>query len=152
MLSSRKTICMLLVCLSVYATGTAQQTTAVKPKLFANLPSSILISENLLQSFFSLSQNQETILNISSGFNFPCRVLSNEIRYSNLQTIILKSASFDDAIFQISRIVNDDRSLTYTGRIINSRAFDGFVIKKDAAGIYQLEKFETDQVLEVCTL
>ncbi len=152
MLSARKTMCMLLVCLCSYAAGFAQNTLSAKPKLFENLPASIAISENLLQSFFSLNQNQETVLDFSAQFSFPCRVLSNEVKYANLQTVIVKSSIFGNAIFQVSRIVNDDRSISYAGRIINDKAFDGYVIKKLDGGAYQLQKYETDKVLDECKL
>ncbi len=152
MLSARKTMCMLLVCLSTYAAGFAQSTTAAKPKLFDNQPASIAISESLLQSFFTLSQHQETAVNFSAQFNFPFRVLSNEVKYANLQTVIVKSSAFGNAIFQVSRIVNEDRSISFTGRILNDKAFDGFMIKKLDNGSYQLQKYETDQVLDECKL
>lgn len=142
---------MLLVYLCTYAAGFAQNT-AAKPKMFENQPASIAISENLLQSFFSLNPQQETVLTFSSQFNFPCRVLSNEVKYANLQTVIVKSAMFGNAIFQVSRIVNEDRSISYAGRILNDKAFDGYMIKKLDGGSYQLQKFETDQVLDECKL
>ncbi len=150
MLSARKTMCLLLVCLCSYASVFAQQT--AKPKMFGHLPASIAISENLLQSFFTLAQNQETTLVFGPHFTFPCRVLSNQAKYSNLQTVIVRSHSFGNAIFQVSRITNDDLTSYYEGRIINENAFDGFVIKKVDGGTYQLQKFETDQVLDECKL
>jgi hypothetical protein len=152
MLSARKTMSILLVCLCTYATSFAQQPTAAKPKVFDNLPSSITISENLLQSFFSLSPNQETTLDFGSSFTFPCRVLSKQSKYNNLQTVIVKSPSFGNAIFQVSRITNDDNSISFAGRIMNEKAFDGFAIKRADDGTYKLEKFETDKVLDECKL
>lgn len=152
MLSARKTMCVLLVCLCTYATGFAQQNSSAKPKLFASLPSSIIISENLLQSFFSLSKHQETVMNFGSQFSFPCRVLSNEKKYDNLQTVIVRSPAFANAVFQVSRIVNSDNTVSYAGRILNDKAFDGYMIKKAEGGAYLLQKFETDQVLDECKL
>ena len=151
MLSARKTMCLLLVCLCTYATSFAQNT-AAKPKMFESLPATISISENLLESFFTLSQNQETVLEFGSQFSFPCRVMSNQRKYSNLQTVIVKSPAFGNAIFQVSRIVNADNTISFAGRILNDKAFDGYAIRKvDGAG-YQLQKFETDQVMDECRL
>lgn len=152
MLSARKTMSMLLVCLCTYAASFAQQPTAVKPKVFDNLPASITISESLLQSFFSLSPNQETTLDFGSSFTFPCKVLSKQAKFNNLQTVIVKSPSFGNAIFQVSRITNDDNSISFVGRIMNEKAFDGFAIKKDSDGTYKLEKFETGKILDECKL
>lgn len=152
MLSSKKTMCMLLVCLCTYATSFAQQTPAAKPKVFETLPSSISVSESLLESFFTLNKNQETTLTLGDKFSFPGKVLSNEAKYSNLQTVIVKSSAFNNAILQVSRIINEDKSITYTGRILNTKAFDGFEIKKTATGLYEFRKFETDQVTNDCSL
>lgn len=152
MLSARKTMCMLLVCLCIYGSAFAQANTTAKPKMFDHLPTSIAISETSLRTFFTLNRDQETVLNFSAQFSFPCRVLSNETKYANLQTVIVRSAMFGNAIFQVSRILNEDLSISYTGRILNERAFDGFVLKKAEGGTYLLEKFETDQVLDECKL
>ncbi len=143
---------MLLVCLCTYATSLAQDTPAAKPKVFDNLPSSISISESLLESFFNLGKNQETTLALGDKFSFPGKVLSNEVKYSNLQTVIVKSSAFNNAIFQVSRIINEDKSISYTGRILNTKAFDGFELKKNTAGLYELQKFETDKVTNDCSL
>lgn len=152
MLSARKTMSMLLVCLCAFATSFAQSTSAAKPKLFESLPASITISENLLQSFFSLSPNQETTLDFGQQFTFPCRVLSKQAKYSNLQTVIVKSPSFGNSIFQVSRIINEDNSISFSGRIMNEKAFDGYAIKRTDNGTYILEKFETDKILDPCKL
>jgi hypothetical protein len=151
MLSARKTLSLFLVCLCIYATSFAQQQ-APKPKLFDNLPSSITISESVLQSFFTLSPNQEATLNLGSSFSFPCRVLSKQSKYNNLQTVIVRSPAFDNAIFQVSKITNEDNSISFVGRILNEKAFDGFAIKKADDGTYTLEKFETGKVLDECKL
>ena len=151
MLSLRKTMLMLLVCLCSYTAATAQQS-EVKPQLFASFPSVLNISETCLQKIFSLTTDQESVIDFGNNLLFPCKVLRNEVKYSNMQTVIIRSSAFDNAMFQVSRIVNGDQSITYTGRIINERAADGLEIKKTATGTYQLKKFETDRVLEGCFL
>ncbi len=152
MLSLRKTMCMLLVCLATYSASFAQQTTAAKTRVFDNQPASITIPENLLQSFFNLGQNQEAAVNFSTQFNFPFKVLSNQVVYSNLQTVIVKSSAFGNSIFQVSKVINADRTISYEGRIMNEKAFDGYVLKKAEGGNYQLQKFETETILDECKL
>ncbi|MFT3979812.1 MAG: hypothetical protein QM687_05025 [Ferruginibacter sp.] len=108
------------------------------------------ISENSLQNIFSLTTDQETVIDFGNNFLFPCKVLRNEAKYSNMQTVIIRSSAFDNAMLQVTKITNRDQSVTYKGRIINERAADGFEIKKNTAGSYELRKFETDRVLEPC--
>jgi hypothetical protein len=151
-MSLRKTMLLLMVFLCTYAGATAQQTTIEKPKLFASYPASFAITEACLQNIFNYSANQETVIDFGSNLLFPCKIVRNEVKYSNLQTVILRSSAFDNALFQVSKIINRDQSITYTGRIINQKAADGFEIKKNNDGSYRLQKFETDKILEGCFL
>ena len=150
MLSFRKTMLLLMVCLCTYAASNAQQMPQAKPSLFAAYPSTLNITETCLQNIFSMVKEQEAVIDFGNNLLLPCKVLSNEVKYSNLQTVIIRSSAFDNALFQVSRITNPDLSFTYTGRIINERAADGFEIKKTPGGLYQLKKFETDRILEGC--
>jgi hypothetical protein len=65
--------------------------------------------------------------------------------------LMIRSSENSHSIFQLSKITNNDKSISYTGRIINSDAADGYVIKNND-GIYSLQKFETDKILEPCKL
>lgn len=152
MLSLTKTMLLSLVCLCTYAGAAAQQSPEVKPKLFSSYPSTLNISESCLQNIFNLATGESAIIDFGNSLLFPCKVLRNEIKYSNMQTVIIRSTAFDNAMFQITKITNTDQSISYKGRIINERAADGFEIKKSAGGSYQLQKFDTDKVLEGCFL
>lgn len=151
MLSLRKTMLLSLVCLCTYAGATAQQS-EVKPSLFASYPSVLNISESCLQNIFSFSSGQDAIIDFGNNLLFPCKILRNEVKYSNMRIVVIRSTAFDNAMLQVTRITNPDQSVSYTGRIINERAADGFEIKRSAGGSYQLQKFETDKVLEGCFL
>lgn len=152
-MSLRKTMLMLMVCLCTYAAANAQQENQVKPKLFAAYPSSFTISETTLHDIFNLAQNQVTVIDFGNNLVLPCKVLFNEVKYTNLQTVIIHSTAFNNALLQVSKITNQqDQVVSYTGRIINERSADGFEIKKAANGTYQLQKFETDKILEGCFL
>ncbi|MCC7379373.1 MAG: hypothetical protein IT255_08445, partial [Chitinophagaceae bacterium] len=87
-----------------------------------------------------------------SNFNFSGIVTSNIVKYANLQSVVIKSPDFSNTIFSVSKILNDDGTVSYTGRIINQNFFDGFELKKNLAGNYQLIKIETDKVIPVCFL
>jgi hypothetical protein len=144
---------MLMVCLCTYAGATAQPSAEVKPNLFASFPSVLNISESCLQNIFSMVRDQEAVIDFGNNLLFPCKVLRNEVKYANMQTVIIRSSAFDNAMLQVSKITNSrDLSISYTGRIINERSADGFEIKKLATGSYQLQKFQTDRILEGCFL
>ena len=153
MLSLTKTMLLSLVCLCTYAGAAAQQSTqGAKPKLFASYPSTLTISESCLQNIFHLAAGETTTIDFGNNLLFPCKILRNDVKYSNMQTMIIRSTVFDNAMFQVTKITNADQSISYKGRILNERAADGFEIKRAAGGSYQLQKFETDKVLEGCFL
>lgn len=128
----------------------AAQAQATKPSVFNAYPSTLSISESALQNLFNFNANQETVINFGSNFLFPCKVLRNETKYGNMQTVIIRSSAFDNAMLQVTKIINRDQSVVYKGRIINERAADGFEIIKKPSGLYELKKFETDRILEPC--
>lgn len=152
-MSLRKTMLMLLVCLCTYAATNAQLTNQpAKPALFASYPATLSISETSLHNIFSLVKDQEVTIDFGNNLILPCKVLRNEIQYSNLQTVIIRCSAFDNAMLQVSKVINEDQSILYAGRLINERSADGFEIKKAGNGTYQLRKFETDKILEGCFL
>ncbi|MGG9960250.1 hypothetical protein [Ferruginibacter sp. SUN106] len=142
---------MLMLCIGIATTTYSQGTTGAKPKLFSNYPGKIICSEQELSKVFAAGVNHTIDLNFSDNFLFSGTVTSNVVKYANLQTATIKSPFFADAVFAISKITNADKSTSYIGRIINTKYFDGYELKKDAADNYQLIKIETDQVIQVCS-
>ena len=138
---------MLLLCLTT-AVSNAQTT---KPNLFAAYPQRIDVSETIFQNAFTSSKGQAVAIALGSTLVFKGTVVANEFKYANLQSITIKSPEFDDAFLSISKIINDDKTVTYTGRILNSKAADGYEIKRDAAGNYKLLKFESNRILQDCS-
>ncbi len=140
---------MLLCIISI--TGYSQDNTA-KPKQFSNFPATIECNQTELSRIFSAPAGQNINLHFGSNFNFSGIVTSNIVKYANLQSVVIKSPDFSNTIFSVSKILNDDGTVSYTGRIINQNFFDGFELKKNLAGNYQLIKIETDKVIPVCFL
>jgi hypothetical protein len=144
-----KTLVLLLLCLS---TVTAySQKTSIKPTLFSKYPESIQLSKNILQNTLNANEGEEVVISFSGDFRFKGIVLSNIKKYDNLQSVIIRSAFFGNAVLQVTRITNEDKTVSYTGRIINPNAADGYQIKKDKNDNYSFEKFETNTILQDCS-
>ena len=137
---------LLLCCLTI----TAFSQNSAKPKQFASYPEKIKCSEQELARIFTSSPGQQIRLSFSDNFTFSGNVTSNIVKYANLQTAVIISPDYYNTIFSVSRITNDDGTLSYIGRIINQNYFDGFELKKDPSGNYQLKKIETDKVIQGC--
>ncbi len=140
----------LVLFLSVISLTGFAQTIPAKPQQFNNFPSTINLSADVLESLFSSAEGENINLEGSDNFSFNGKVTSNLVKYSNLQTAVLRSPEYDNTIFSVSKITNADNSITYLGRIINKKYFDGFELKKNENGNYQLIKMETDKVIQDC--
>ncbi|HMI78905.1 MAG TPA: hypothetical protein VK484_08925 [Ferruginibacter sp.] len=130
--------------------GLAQNPNGSKPKQFNNFPDVINCSETTLSNIFNAAAGQNISLSFSDNFSFTGSVTSNIVKYSNLQTAVVRSPLFNNSIFSVSKIINKDNSVSYLGRIINKNYFDGYELKQNAAGNYQLVKMETDRVIPDC--
>lgn len=142
---------MLLLSTFIVSTVFSQTGTVSKPKQFNNFPDVITCPEAELSSIFTSSPGQGISLSFSNSFTFSGTVVNNVVKYSNLQTAVIKSPAFNNSIFSVSRIVNKDNSISYLGRIINKDFFDGYELKRDASGSYHLIKMETDRVIQDCS-
>jgi hypothetical protein len=138
---------LIVLCTILSATSFAQ----TKPTLFDAYPETISLSKTLITDAFSYNTGTAVSINISSNFKFAGTVISNQQKYDNLQTIMIRSSENSLSVFQISKITNKDNSISYAGLIINQDAADGYVIKNNN-GIYSLQKFESGKILEPCKL
>ena len=121
-----------------------------KPKQFSNFPAVITCSEQELSRVFTASPGQTISLSFSDNFIFSGTVKSNISKYANLQSAVIVSPDYSNTIFNVSKIIRADGSIAYVGHIINKNFFDGFDLKKNALGIYQLKKIESDRVIQDC--
>jgi hypothetical protein len=142
---------MLLLFLQTTLTASAQNTAGSKPKLFNSYPQKIICAKTELSKVFASAAGQSISLSFSDNFLFTGVVTSNTVKYSNLQTAVVRSPVFSDAIFVLSKITDDKGNSNYVGRIINQKYFDGFELKKNASDNYELVKIETDSVIQDCS-
>lgn len=140
----------LSVLLTFIVTTGFSQNNNPKPKQFSNFPEAINCSEPELSKVFNAAPGETISLVFSNNFTFAGNVTSNMVKYANLQSAVVVSPDYNNTIFNISKITNGDGSVSYIGRIINKNYFDGFELKKNTSGIYQLNKIETDRVIQDC--
>ncbi len=146
MKSLSKLMFALLLCLAA-TTGFSQ---AVKPKIFDGFPNMINCPVSEFINAFNVTDGQHIMLSFSDNFRFSGTVISNVVKYSNLQSMTIKSDESDKTIFHLSKQINEDNSVSYIGRIMNPTAADGYQIKKDALGNYKFEKTDAEKVLQEC--
>jgi len=131
--------------------GFAQKTETTQQKLFAEFPNSVEISKSVLSDLFKATEGQTVAVPFNEKFVFRGKVMSNQVKYANLQTMLLKYEAGAGTLFQLSKITNKDNSISYTGRIINPSALEVFEIKNDLADNYSLCKISLDRILQDCS-
>lgn len=134
----------------IYSSVSFAQVTPRTKAVFKEAPENIQIEQNLLEKSFSFTTGTYASINFHPSFRFAGRVISNLQKYENLQSIAIESNQYENAILLLSRQINADKSVTYTGRIMHPNSTDGFEIKRDAKGNYTLTKMNTQTILQEC--
>ena len=141
----------MLLCL-ITAAGHSQTLPVSKPAIFSSFPNTISCAVSEFSNAFTAVEGQRVILTFSDNFKFAGTVISNIVKYSNLQSLTIRSEESDKTIFHLSRQVNADNTVSYVGRIMNSTASDGYEIRRDLTGNYKFEKVNAERVLQECNL
>jgi hypothetical protein len=150
MLFTKKYMIQLLLCLTTAVASAQTQPTANAQ--FGSVSNNIRVNKNILSETFNKLQGQSIDVHFSSSFHFPGTVVSQQKEYDNLHSIIIRSSSFGQAMMQISKQINADGRITYTGKIFSNGGSDGFSIVPDGSGDYLLQKFEKALVLQDCQI
>ena len=126
----------------------AQIITERRPQLFAAFAKTISFPKTELEKIFTLPEGRTIKLSLGENAGFVGVITSSIQRYYNLQSVIVKLNNLDDTILGISKRTNDDNSITYVGRIINTKYADAFELKTDANGNYFINKTKTADLIE----
>ena len=136
-----------MLCL-VTSSGFAQN--AKEIPLFANLPSVIHCSASEFEAVFNAKAGSFAKITIDNNSSFGGKIIYNEVKYSNLQTVAIQFLHFNNAVFSLSKQINENKSVTYVGRILKIGSPDGYQLNKDEKGNYTLNKIVTTDLVQVC--
>jgi hypothetical protein len=140
-----------MVLLSLNAVTSYSQTNrSGKAALFTNFPTSIACSESQLSSMFTASKGENINLSLGNNLSLSGAVTSKMVKYSNLQTIVVKLPAFKDALFSLSKQTDEHNNINYVGHIMNPLYTDGFELKRTADGNYELIKIDLEKILVNC--
>ena len=143
---------MCLVLLTLYAVPThAQKPTASRSSLFPNIPENTTCTESQLNRIFNYVQGQNVSLSFGNDFALSGPVTSNLVKYSNLQTIVIKMPAFSNTLFSLSKQTDNNR-ISFVGRIFNPAYGEALELKRNGNGDYQLIKIDAKNILVDCSL
>lgn len=136
-------ICVIMI---ISYTSHAQILTSNRQNYFNKYAAKLPTPESELSKAFSVPQGGKVKLNFGD-FAFNGIVTSSLKRYDNLYSVIVKSPGLNNTLLAISKRINDDKTITYVGRIINDNYADGYTLKKEN-GSYAMHKIKTDALVE----
>lgn len=136
------------ILLQLISNSNKAQLPHARPKLFAGSENKIGYPKVELEKIFARSKGNKYHVALPGNFTFSGTVVSSVQRYDNLKSFLIKSDALDGAMFIISKRLNADNTITYTGRIINEKYSDGYELKSDSAGNYYLNKINMDDLLQ----
>lgn len=126
----------------------AQVVTERRPQLFAAFAKTINFPKTELEKIFTTPEGRTIKLSLGDNVGLTGVITSSIQRYHNLQSVIVRLNNLDNTIFGISKRTNDDNSISYVGRIINTKYADAFEVKSDANGNYFINKTNTANLIE----
>ncbi|HMU47209.1 MAG TPA: hypothetical protein PKC72_12635 [Chitinophagaceae bacterium] len=122
-----------------------------KPRLFDNLPARIAITPAELENVVNTQVGKPATIKFASesSLQFDGQVVSvSDNNDSKFQSVVVRSANFPGANLTVSKILNDDGSYSYTGRIISFQHGDLFELKKENGGYVLVKRNFYDLVNE----
>jgi hypothetical protein len=139
---------MLLLLLSFTALNSFAQS---EKSIFPSFPQAIEISQENLKNALSVTEGMQISIPFNSNFTFSGTVISNEMKYANLQSMMIRSSINNKIVFQLSKIINKNNSIKYVGRIIDPSTNEVFEIKNEKQDSYTLQKNDLKKILQDCS-
>jgi len=116
------------------------------------MPRSINCTTLDLNKFFGLSKGQQKIQSsIADQLDMSGTVISSVAKLSNLSSTTIKLSAYNDAIFSISKRIDENNKPVFTGHILNPNSSDGYELKRNVDDTYQFVKIDVGEILPVCT-
>ena len=137
----------LAIVILVSYSSNAQILTSNRQNYFNKYAERLPANVSELEKAFSTEEGGKVKINFGN-FSFFGIVTSSVKRYENLQSIVVKSPDLNNTLLAISRRINEDKTISYIGHIINEKYADGFELRKDNNGAYAMNKIKTDALIE----
>ncbi len=134
----------------ITVTATAQSNVAIKSKVFDNFPSIVQCSNAELNQIFVSVKGKQVAASFSNTLKFSGDVISNTIKYNKLHSITMKLPAYNNAIFSLTRRLDENNQMIYVGHIFNQNSSDGYQLKRSKNNTYQFEKIKLEEILTDC--
>ncbi len=135
----------------LFSQAWAQKETNNVNSFFNNAPARFELSTKNLENLMALTPGNTSIITLDNNFSQKGTVLSNTMKYENLQSVLIKFEALDNTLLQVSKITLADHSYKYVGRIMNNNAADAYELISEKSEKYAFKKVEMKNVLQDCS-
>jgi len=125
----------------------AQTPTFERQPLFKNAAQKLPAAISELEKAFTVKEGSEVTFQFNN-FKFTGTVQTSIKRYENLYSVIIKSTSLNNTLLSLSKRINDDKTITYVGRMINETSVDGYELVQNTDGTYTFHKIQTEDLIQ----
>lgn len=147
------------ICLSVFFIGVklnaqnppvpVREPDVNRPSLFQNLPEKISCRVNDLASLLQAEVGQTISYSFTGNISFQGTVSSVATKFENtLYSVVIRSTNFPGAALSFSKLIKQDGSISYVGRIISFQHGDAYEITNENGQYYFVKKGFYDLVNE----
>jgi hypothetical protein len=119
----------------------------VEPDIFDEVGDSSTASRNDFVSLMDAPKGKSVELPLGSK-RFKGLVMHNVQKYPNLRTMIIELPNQGGALYQLSAIVENDKSISYTGVIISDKRGEVLELRMNKAGNYYYRKLIKEDVIQ----
>src|SRR5215203_1736407 len=112
-----------------------------KPKLFKDLPDRITVPLKNFDDVFDFEVGKNVDLPFALNFRFAGTVVSKaEDAVANVKNIVIKSTNKVGATLALSRTINADNTISYSGRIMSFQHGDAYEVAYENGSYYFIKK------------
>ena len=112
-----------------------------KPKLFKGLPDRINVKLNEFDYLFNLEIGKTVSLPLTANFALQGTVVSKaEDVAGNVKSVVIKSTNRVGATLALSRIINENNTITYRGRIMSFKHGDAYEVVNENGSYFLIKK------------
>lgn len=109
-----------------------------KPKIFADLPETMVLDLLVADRLFQLSPNAPVNVMLTNNFNLKGNVVSSGLS-DGVHTLMIRVTNRNNALLSISKFPKQGGGMQYTGRMFSREHGDALIIMQDAS-LYTFRK------------
>jgi hypothetical protein len=119
-----------------------------KSPLFSKLPQKVSASKLHIDRLFSIADSGHIKIPLADNNLFEGVVLEKVRKNPNVVSMNVKLTNYDGAMLTVSKIVNDDQTVNYVGRIVSIKHGDVYMLTFEDNKFYFTKNMQSMMLVE----